>query len=53
MLSDKLNVPVEAINNIIIWGNHSATQFADLAHGTVEIKPGQVQPYYSSNIFSD
>jgi malate dehydrogenase len=29
-LSQKLNVPVTAIENMTIWGNHSATQYPDL-----------------------
>ena len=27
--------PVDAVRNVIIWGNHSATQFPDIAHATV------------------
>lgn len=40
MLSDRLKVPVERLHNIIIWGNHSATQYADLSHATIEVQPG-------------
>ena len=29
-LSEKLNVPVTAIEHLTIWGNHSATQYPDL-----------------------
>jgi malate dehydrogenase len=29
-LSEKLNVPVSAIEHMTIWGNHSATQYPDL-----------------------
>ena len=34
-LSDKLSVPVEDIKNVIIWGNHSLTQYPDVNHGSV------------------
>ena len=36
-LSDKLKVPVEDIKNVIIWGNHSLTQFPDVNHGDVVV----------------
>jgi len=35
----KAGVPVESVQNTIIWGNHSGTQFPDLAHATVNGKP--------------
>ena len=31
-LANKLNVPVEAITKMTIWGNHSTTQFPDIYH---------------------
>ena len=37
-LSDKLKVPVEDIKNVIIWGNHSLTQYPDVNHGQVQNK---------------
>lgn len=33
----KVNVPVEDVKNVIIWGNHSATQFPDVKHATVKV----------------
>jgi malate dehydrogenase len=36
----KSGVPVQDVRNVIIWGNHSATQFPDVAHATVT-KGGQ------------
>jgi len=39
-LSDKLSVPVEDIKNVIIWGNHSLTQYPDVNHGQV-VKGGK------------
>ncbi|MGC5172299.1 malate dehydrogenase [Microbacterium sp. DT81.1] len=34
-LAQALGAPVGDIRNVTIWGNHSATQFADVAHATV------------------
>ncbi|WP_375386229.1 malate dehydrogenase [uncultured Microbacterium sp.] len=34
-LAAVLEVPVSAIRDVTIWGNHSATQFPDVAHATV------------------
>lgn len=42
MLSSRLNVPVESIKNVIIWGNHSATQYADVSHGTLTLNGTEV-----------
>jgi malate dehydrogenase len=39
ILSERLNVPVESINNLYIWGNHSATQYPDTHHATINGKP--------------
>lgn len=36
-LAQKLGVGVDKVNNVIIWGNHSSTQFPDASHATVEI----------------
>ena len=30
---------VTQVKNVIIWGNHSSTQFPDVNHGTVDGKP--------------
>jgi len=42
-LAAKLGVSVSQISNVIIWGNHSGTQFPDARHATVEID-GVKQP---------
>ncbi|MGL3807028.1 malate dehydrogenase [Paeniglutamicibacter sp. R2-26] len=39
-----LGVRVGAIGNVTIWGNHSATQVPDIAHGTVTGPDGTVRP---------
>jgi malate dehydrogenase len=38
----RANVGVSAVNNVCIWGNHSSTQFPDIAHGTVATAEGVV-----------
>jgi len=38
-LAQKAGVPVTAIGNIIIYGNHSPTMFADFTHATINGKP--------------
>jgi len=37
-LAQKANVGVSQVKNIAIWGNHSATQFPDYAHATIDGK---------------
>jgi malate dehydrogenase len=34
-LATRLNVPVSAVSNVAIWGNHSATQYPDVNRGLV------------------
>ncbi|MCB2411295.1 malate dehydrogenase, partial [Demequina sp. TTPB684] len=38
-LAAKTGVPVRDIDNVIIWGNHSAKQYPDIAHAVVAGKP--------------
>ncbi|QNE36674.1 malate dehydrogenase [Leifsonia shinshuensis] len=38
-LAAKLGVPVHAIHGVIVWGNHSASQYPDLSHATVNGRP--------------
>jgi malate dehydrogenase len=37
-LAKKAGVPVEEVKNLVIWGNHSATQFPDFANATIAAK---------------
>jgi malate dehydrogenase len=39
MVAAKLGVGVSEISNVIVWGNHSTTQFPDLSHATVASRP--------------
>lgn len=36
LLSERINCPVTAVKNVIIWGNHSSTQYPDVNHATIE-----------------
>lgn len=38
-IGSKVNAKVEDIKNVIIWGNHSLTQYPDLNHATLNGKP--------------
>ena len=40
-LAEKTKAPVPSIKRIIIWGNHSATQYPDLNHATVGGRPAR------------
>jgi len=35
-IAKKLSVPVASVKNVIIWGNHSNTQFPDVDHAVVK-----------------
>lgn len=34
-IAEKLSVPIDAVSNVIIWGNHSSTQFPDASNAVV------------------
>ncbi|NYD74641.1 malate dehydrogenase [Leifsonia soli] len=38
-LARHLHVPVRAIDGVVIWGNHSASQYPDITHATVDGRP--------------
>ncbi|KAG4981683.1 hypothetical protein AAZX31_10G006800 [Glycine max] len=38
-ISERLNIQVSDVKNVIIWGNHSSTQYPDVNHATVGEKP--------------
>ncbi|KAJ0769953.1 malate dehydrogenase [Helianthus annuus] len=40
-ISEKLNVQVSDVKNVIIWGNHSSTQYPDVTHATVTTPAGE------------
>ncbi|KAL6005044.1 hypothetical protein ACLOJK_005604 [Asimina triloba] len=39
-ISERLNVEVSNVKNVIIWGNHSSTQYPDVNHATVTTASG-------------
>jgi malate dehydrogenase len=38
-IAQRVGTDIENVRNLIIWGNHSATQYPDVANGTVNGKP--------------
>ncbi len=40
-LADKTGVPVGRIAKVAIWGNHSATQYPDVSHATIDGRPAR------------
>jgi len=46
-IAARVNVPIENVRNVIIWGNHSATQFPDVKHATVVVD-GVEKPVYDA-----
>ncbi|MDR6971752.1 malate dehydrogenase [Leifsonia shinshuensis] len=38
-LARHLHVPVRSVDGVIVWGNHSASQYPDLSHATVDGRP--------------
>nr|XP_027228541.1 malate dehydrogenase, cytoplasmic-like [Penaeus vannamei] len=46
-IASRLGVPVNDVKNVIIWGNHSSTQFPDVRHAVATIN-GQEVPVYDA-----
>lgn len=40
-ISERLSAQVSEVKNVIIWGNHSSTQYPDVNHATVKIQGGE------------
>ncbi|RZS26684.1 hypothetical protein BHM03_00060068 [Ensete ventricosum] len=40
-ISERLTVQVSDVKNVIIWGNHSSTQYPDVSHATVKTPSGE------------
>jgi hypothetical protein len=47
-IAQRLSVPVSTVKNVIIWGNHSSTQYPDVNHGTVQAAGGITVPIRSA-----
>lgn len=44
-IAAKLGTPVANVKNVIIWGNHSSTQFPDAKHATADLNGNTVAVY--------
>ena len=44
----RLAITPQEVRNVIIWGNHSSTQFPDVAHAYVEGQGGVQTPVYDA-----
>ncbi|KAL7641464.1 UNVERIFIED_CONTAM: hypothetical protein RMT77_007335 [Armadillidium vulgare] len=51
-ISQRLGIPVADVKNIIIWGNHSSTQFPDVSHAIATVD-GKDVPVYDAVKDSD
>ncbi|VFQ63337.1 unnamed protein product [Cuscuta campestris] len=40
-ISERLSVHVSEVKNVIIWGNHSSTQYPDVNHATIKTPAGE------------
>jgi malate dehydrogenase len=52
MLAAKAGVAVTHVKNVIIWGNHSKTQYPDVNHGLIE-NPGKIASPIRTRINDD
>ena len=39
LVASRAGVPLDAVDGVVIWGNHSSTQFPDVRHATVHGTP--------------
>ena len=46
-IAGRVGVRSDAVKNVVIWGNHSSTQFPDVSHATVEVE-GKTLPVYEA-----
>lgn len=45
LIARKVNVPVDKVRNVIIWGNHSSTQFPDAHWAYIDKDDNSVSVY--------
>jgi len=43
-IAARLGLPIGAVHNVVIWGNHSSTQYPDVSHGYVCGENGNKTP---------
>lgn len=47
VIEDSNRISASDVSNVIIWGNHSATQYPDLSHAVVTLRSHRPAPAYS------
>jgi malate dehydrogenase len=47
VIEDSSRISASDVSNVIIWGNHSATQYPDLSHAVVTLRSHRPAPAYS------
>jgi malate dehydrogenase len=47
VIEDESRISASDVNNVIIWGHHSATQYPDLSHAVVTLRSHRPAPAYS------
>ncbi|KAI8545426.1 hypothetical protein RHMOL_Rhmol07G0038500 [Rhododendron molle] len=40
-IAERLNVHINDVKNVIVWGNHSSTQYPDASHATITTTSGE------------
>lgn len=50
-LAKYINMPVSAVKNVIIWGNHSSTMTPDVFLSNVDIQPERDGDWVANNLF--
>ncbi|KAL1006116.1 hypothetical protein UPYG_G00068050 [Umbra pygmaea] len=45
----RCEVPADAVKNVIIWGNHSSTQYPDVHHAVVKLSSNEVPAFDAVN----
>lgn len=48
-IASRLNVAPDAVKNVIIWGNHSSTQFPDVRSATVTVHGKEMSVFDAVN----
>jgi len=38
-IAKRAGVNLDVVKNVVIWGNHSSTQYPDVCHGTIDNRP--------------
>lgn len=49
VIAKRLGICVSQVKNVIIWGNHSNTQFPDASNASVQLADNSISVYNSIN----